>query len=104
MSRVVILGAGISGHTSAAFTRRWLGSERSVTGVSSTPDYNWIPSNIWVRVGLMKPKKVVIPLAPVHERHGIEYVHAAETERQVIQGHGQTGLGSAVQMIARRPA
>ena len=77
MSRVVILGAGISGHTAAAFARKWLGREHSVTVVSPKPDYNWIPSNIWVGVGLMKPEKVVFPLAPVYERHGIEFVQAA---------------------------
>jgi sulfide:quinone oxidoreductase len=80
MSRVVILGAGISGHTAAAFARKWLGREHSVTVVSPRPDYNWIPSNIWVGVGLMKPEKVSFPLAPVYERHGIEFVQAAARE------------------------
>ncbi len=80
MSRVVILGAGISGHTAAAFARKWLGREHSVTVVSPKPDYNWIPSNIWVGVGLMKPEKVVFPLAPVYERHGIEFIQAAARE------------------------
>jgi sulfide:quinone oxidoreductase len=80
MSRVVVLGAGISGHTAAAFARKWLGREHSVTVVSPRPDYNWIPSNIWVGVGLMKPEKVTFPLAPVYERHGIEFVQAAARE------------------------
>ena len=53
MSRVVILGAGISGHTAAAFARKWLGSDDTVTVVSPNETYNWIPSNIWVGVGLM---------------------------------------------------
>ncbi len=38
------------------------------------------------------------------ELDGLEFVHAAETERQVIEGHGHTGLCSVVQVIARRPA
>ena len=80
MSRVVVLGAGIAGHTAAAFARRWLGSEHAVTVVSPRPDYNWVPSNIWVGVGLMKPAQVTIPLAPVYERAGIEFVQAAARE------------------------
>jgi sulfide:quinone oxidoreductase len=80
MSRVVVLGAGIAGHTAAAFTRKWLGSEHTVTVVSPRPDYNWVPSNIWVGVGLMKPAQVTIPLAPVYERAGIEFVQAAARE------------------------
>jgi sulfide:quinone oxidoreductase len=73
MSRIVVLGAGISGHTAAAFLRRWLSPNDSVTVVSPKPEYNWIPSNIWVGVGLLRPADVVVPLAPVYGRHGIEF-------------------------------
>jgi sulfide:quinone oxidoreductase len=76
MSRVVVLGAGVSGHTAAAFARRWLGREHTVTVVAPKPDYNWIPSNIWVGVGLMQPRQVTFPLAPVYARAGIEFVQA----------------------------
>jgi len=80
MSRVVVLGAGIAGHTAATFARSWLGREHTVTVVSPRPDYNWVPSNIWVGVGLMTPAQVTIPLAPVYERAGIEFVQAAARE------------------------
>jgi len=80
MSRVVVLGSGIAGHTAAAFARTWLGDDHSVTVVSPKPDYNWVPSNIWVGVGLMKPAQVTFPLAPVYERAGIELVQAAARE------------------------
>jgi sulfide:quinone oxidoreductase len=80
MSRVVILGAGVSGHTAAAFARHWLGRGHEVVVVSPRPDYNWIPSNIWVGVGLMKPAQVVFPLAPVYARAGIEFVQARAVE------------------------
>ena len=80
MSRIVVLGAGIAGHTAAAFARKWLGQEHTVTVVSPRDHYNWVPSNIWVGVGLMKPAQVTFPLGPVYERHGIEFVHAAARE------------------------
>ncbi|MDE3154846.1 MAG: FAD-dependent oxidoreductase [Acidobacteriota bacterium] len=80
MSRVVILGAGISGHTAAAFARRWLGRDDAVIVISPKPDYNWIPSNIWVGVGLLRPRDVVFPLAPVYARHGIEFKQAKAVE------------------------
>jgi sulfide:quinone oxidoreductase len=76
MSRVVVLGAGISGHTAAAFLREWLGKQDEVVVVSPQPTYNWIPSNIWVGVGLMKKENVLVPLAPIYERHGIEFKQA----------------------------
>jgi len=77
MSHLVILGAGVSGHTAAAFARRWLGKEHTVTVVSPLETYNWIPSNIWVGVGLMRPEQVVIPLRPIYERAGIEFVQGS---------------------------
>ena len=76
MSRVVVLGAGIAGHTAATFARKWLGRDDTVTVVSPRPEYNWVPSNIWVGVGLLRPAKVTFPLAPVYERAGIEFVQA----------------------------
>src|ERR1039458_1792523 len=80
MTRVVVLGAGISGHTAASFARRWLGRGDTVTVVSPNAHYNWVPSNIWVGVGLMKPSQVTFPLAPIYERHGVEFVQAAARE------------------------
>ncbi|MCC6991128.1 MAG: NAD(P)/FAD-dependent oxidoreductase, partial [Acidobacteria bacterium] len=76
MARVVVLGAGVSGHTAASFLRKWLDRGDDVVVVSPKPTYNWIPSNIWVGVGLMAPADVVFPLAPVYERHGIEFRQA----------------------------
>lgn len=76
MSRVVVLGAGVSGHTAAAFLRRWLGKNDEVVVVSPQPTYNWIPSNIWVGVGLMKAAHVTFPLAPVYQKAGIQFKQA----------------------------
>lgn len=71
---VVVLGAGVAGHTCAAFLRRWLKREADITVISPKPDYNWVPSNIWVGVGLMRPQKVLFPLAPVYARNGIRFL------------------------------
>ena len=51
-----------------------------MTVVSPRDFYNWIPSNIWVGVGLMKPEKVTFPLQPIYDHAGIEFVHAAARE------------------------
>ena len=80
MARVVVLGAGVSGHTAAAFLRQWLGREVEVVVVSPKPNYNWIPSNIWVGVGLMQPKQVTFPLAPVYAKAGIVFRQARAVE------------------------
>ena len=77
--RVVVLGAGVSGHTAASFLRKWLPKKHEVVVVTPNSNYNWIPSNIWVGVGLMQKKQVIFPLAPVYERAGIEYRQAKAT-------------------------
>jgi sulfide:quinone oxidoreductase len=80
MSRVVVLGAGVSGHTAAAFLRKWLPRGDEVVVVSPKPDYNWIPSNIWVGVGLLKRDQVRFPLAPIYARSGIVFKQAKAVE------------------------
>ncbi|MEO6701688.1 MAG: FAD-dependent oxidoreductase [Jatrophihabitantaceae bacterium] len=76
MARVVVLGAGISGHTAALHLRRLLARRHEVVVVSPNADYNWIPSNIWVGVGRMKVEQVVFPLAPVYRRKKIDFRQA----------------------------
>ncbi|MCL5744086.1 MAG: NAD(P)/FAD-dependent oxidoreductase [Acidobacteria bacterium] len=76
MAQVVVLGAGISGHTAALFLRKWLPKNHNVIVVSPLAHYNWIPSNIWVGVGLLRPEQVVFPLAPVYDRAGIDFRQA----------------------------
>ncbi len=80
MARVVVLGAGISGHTAAQVLRRKLGSEHEVVVVTPNRRWNWIPSNIWVGVGLMSKEDVTFDLAPVYERLGVKYVQAKAIE------------------------
>ena len=38
------------------------------------------------------------------ELQGLEFLHALETERVVVEGAGHTGVGAVVQVIARKPA
>lgn len=78
MADVVVLGAGISGHTAALHLKRLLGRRggHTVTVVSPNSKWNWIPSNIWVGVGKMAKQDVVFPLAPVYARKGIDFRQA----------------------------
>lgn len=76
MADVVILGAGIAGHTAALHLSRWLGKEHSVIVVSPNSQWNWIPSNIWVGVGKMTKKQVVFPLEPIYRKRGIIFKQA----------------------------
>ncbi|MBI1379192.1 MAG: NAD(P)/FAD-dependent oxidoreductase [Frankiales bacterium] len=76
MARVVVLGAGISGHTAALHLRRMLKAPHEVVVVSPNSQWNWIPSNIWVGVGRMAADQVTFPLAPVYAKKGIDFRQA----------------------------
>lgn len=76
MAKIVILGAGIAGHTAAAHLRRKLGKEHQVVVVSPNSNYQWVPSNIWVGIGKMKSKDIIFPLAPLYQRKGIDFIQA----------------------------
>jgi sulfide:quinone oxidoreductase len=76
MARIVILGAGVAGHTAASFAAKWLGKKHEVVVVTPNSLWNWIPSNIWVGVGGMSKDDVVFPLAPVYKKAGIDYRQA----------------------------
>ena len=76
MADVVILGAGVAGHTAALHLSRLLPKGHTVTVVSPNSRWNWIPSNIWVGVGRMSKQDVVFPLAPVYAKKGIGFRQA----------------------------
>lgn len=80
MSKVVVLGAGVAGHTAASFLSEWLDKSHDVTVVSPLPTYNWIPSNIWLGLGRMREEQVTFPLAPVYERSGVKFQLARAVE------------------------
>jgi len=76
MSRVVILGAGISGHTAARYLKKWVSSEHEILVVSPNSKWNWIPSNIWVGVGHMTEEEVTFDLPEVYKKAGITFCQA----------------------------
>lgn len=92
MAKVLILGAGIAGHTAALITKRKLGKNHEVTVVSPNSNYQWIPSNIWVGMGLMTPEQVKFELSPVYKRQGINY-HQALAVSIHPEGNSATSNG-----------
>ncbi|NLJ52901.1 MAG: FAD-dependent oxidoreductase [Intrasporangiaceae bacterium] len=93
MADVVVLGAGVSGHTAALHLSRLLPKGNTVTVVSPNADWNWIPSNIWVGVGKMPAKSVLFPLEPVYRKKRIRFLQAAATAIWP-QGDDQSGRPS----------
>lgn len=80
MARIVILGAGISGHTAALTLRHKLSKKHEVVVISPNSNYQWVPSNVWVGVGTMTAKQVIFALEPVYRKLGIIFKQALATE------------------------
>lgn len=95
--KVLVLGAGISGHTAAAFLKKKLGKKHEVTVVSPSQYYQWVPSNIWVGVGRMKPDQVKFKLHKVYNRWGIIFKQARAVS---IHPEGDAEVNSAFVTIS----
>ncbi len=98
MARIVVLGAGVSGHTAALHLNRHVGKAHDVIVVSPNSMWNWIPSNIWVGVGRMTAKQVTFALAPIYERLGIEF-HQAKAVAIRPEGDGDDP-SSSVEIVS----
>ena len=71
MARIVILGAGIAGHTVARHLNKWLSKDNEIVVISPNPKWNWVPSNIWVGVGQMGEKDVTFDLAEIYKKTSV---------------------------------
>ena len=76
MARIVILGAGIAGHTAARHLNKMVGKQHEILVISPNPKWNWIPSNIWVGVGQMKTEQVTFDLAEVYSKTHVKFHQA----------------------------
>lgn len=76
MSRVVILGAGIAGHTAARYLNKHIGKQHEIIVVSPNAKWNWIPSNIWVGVGHMTEDDVTFDLASLYAKTHMDFRQA----------------------------
>jgi sulfide:quinone oxidoreductase len=76
MAKVLVLGAGISGHTASTWLKKKLGKKHEVIVVTPNSYYHWIPSNIWVGVGRMTIDQVRFRLDKRYEKAGIIYKQA----------------------------
>ena len=74
MAKIIVLGAGIGGMTTAYELRAALGREHGVTVVGDGPKFSFTPSNPWVGVGWRKPSDVVLEAGPYLTRKNIEFV------------------------------
>jgi sulfide:quinone oxidoreductase len=74
MANIVIMGAGIGGMPAAYEMRELLPREHTVTVVSAVDYFQFVPSNPWVAVGWRTRDEIVLKIAPLLERKGIQFI------------------------------
>ncbi|PIQ12525.1 MAG: pyridine nucleotide-disulfide oxidoreductase [Hydrogenophilales bacterium CG_4_9_14_3_um_filter_59_35] len=74
MAHIIILGAGIGGMACAYEMREKVRPEDSVTVISDSPLFQFVPSNPWVAVNWRTKEDITFPIAPYLERKGISLI------------------------------
>ncbi len=74
MAHVVVLGAGLGGAIQAYELKETLTRSDTITVISNKPYFQFTPSNPWAGVGWRKKKEIIVDLAPVMKRRGIEFI------------------------------
>ncbi len=77
MARVVVLGAGIGGVPMAYEMKELVKNNHTVTVISDSPTFHFVPSNPWVPPKWRKPEDLKIELAPIMQKKGIEFIQKA---------------------------
>ena len=75
MAKIAVIGGNFAGLTGALEARRKLGPEHDVVLISRSASYVYIPSLIWVPFGWREVRDITVPLKPVLEKAGVEFVH-----------------------------
>lgn len=88
MKTILVLGAGVAGHTASMILKQKLKKNHKVVVVSPGSKYQWIPSNIWVGVGKMSTEQVTFDLAPVYKKSNIEF-HQAKAVAIYPEGNAE---------------
>lgn len=80
MAKVVIIGAGLAGHTAALYLGDAVGRQHTITVVNKSPDFLWLPSLVWLGIDRMRSHEAVFPLKPVYNKMHVNFVCGRATE------------------------
>jgi len=107
MAHIVIIGAGIGGMPMAYEMRDMARASDTITVVSNSPRFHFVPSNPWVAVKWRERADIELELEPVLARRRINFTAAGAKrvhpeENRVELGDG-TSLGYDYLVIATGP-
>jgi sulfide:quinone oxidoreductase len=105
--RIVVVGGGIGGLSSAFDARHQLRRKDQVVVISDRPEFTFTPSNPWVAIRKRKPEDIQVNLTRTLPRHRIEFIHGSATslfpDKQQLQLHDGTMVDYDFLIIATGP-
>ncbi len=93
MAKVAVIGGSFAGLTGALEAKRKLGPGHQVVLVSNSESFVYIPSLIWVPFGWREVRDITVPLRPVLDKAGVEFVHASVQSVDPDVNRIVTGVG-----------
>jgi len=87
MAHIVVLGAGLGGLPAAYELKAELGAQHRITVINALDYFQFVPSNPWLAVGWRDRETITLPLKPVLEKKGIEFI-AQPVVRIDAEGNG----------------
>ena len=96
MAHIVIIGAGIGGMPAAYEIRDLLPKEHRITVISAVDYFQFTPSNPWIAVNWRQRGDITLPIAPLLEGRGIDFI-ASPVETIDAEGRSLT-LGDGRQV------
>ena len=98
--KVLVLGGNFGGLTAAITVKHELHGDVDVTVVSSSDEFLFTPSLIWVPFGKRTRADITFKLAPTFEDHQVEFVHAEATAIDPEARRVETTAGQVTTVIA----
>lgn len=92
-AKVLVLGGNFGGLTAAITVKHALEGDVDVTVVSSSDEFLFTPSLIWVPFGKRSRADITFKVGPTFEEHGVDFVHAEATEIDPVAKRVQTTAG-----------
>ena len=91
--KVLVLGGNFGGLTAAITVKHQLHGDVDVTVVSSSDEFLFTPSLIWVPFGKRTRSDITFKLAPTFEDHKVDFVHAEATSIDPVARRVETTAG-----------
>lgn len=91
--KVLVLGGNFAGLTAALTVKHELHGDVDVTVVSSSEDFLFTPSLIWVPFGKRIRRDITFKVGPTFEEHQVDFVHAEATAIDPVAKRVETAAG-----------